>query len=608
MGIHNSSYLSIVWRVANHDMKAFVTICALMAGSASAESQHMVSFSQPLAIPANPLTSYSVYSPPLHPVSYANLQVPQVPLQVEPLSYKVPLVTEVPLPVERMTYRLEHPLNTLLGHRFIKREAEPETSYVIKSKVDNPEDGTKYALDVQVDRNGHGHSHQQIERQGALVPLRDNYLMDRNVNDQRRRDQIRRAQNVLEQMMMERNDQGQMRQMDQRQMDQMENRQMDQRQMGRTMHRDRLSNQRMRDQERMDTRMYSRMGQMNQMGQKSQMENGRMEQSNQRNQNGMRQMTRMEMQMQTSRMTKREAEPSFEYNVAAEHPSAQTEYRVGQDMVNRMYENEMGQRMRNEMMRGQDQMDSRRMSKMDQMNRMSQMENGQMDQMNQRNQNGLRQMSRMDMQMQSRRMTKREAEPSFKYTIAAEHPSAQTEYGMGHDMVNNQNKMGVMSQRMSNQMMIGQDKMDSMRYSTMGQMELRGQNTMGMLEQRMVNTGMRQMDGNLLSQRDNMMIRDNRMQSPRMVKREADGSLAYTVSVSHPSEQSRRGNQPITYQMPYVNYSFMRTMLQGHPDGGVSYLGPSMTMPYPMTPVNMRTGSRVVVQKDGQGYAAQTRA
>merc|ERR1712168_1769856 len=219
MGIHNSSYLSIVWRVANHNMKAFVTICALMAGSASAESQHMVSFSQPLAIPANPLTPYSVYSPPLHPVSYANLQVPlkvpQVPLQVEPLSYKVPLVTEVPLPVERMTYRLDHPLNTLLGHRLIKREAEPETSYVIKSKVDNPQDGTKYALDVQVDKNGHGHSHQQIERQGAVVPLRDNYLMDLNVNDQRQMDQ--------------------MRLMDQRQMDQMENRQM-----GRMMHHNRL--------------------------------------------------------------------------------------------------------------------------------------------------------------------------------------------------------------------------------------------------------------------------------------------------------------------------------------------------------------------------------
>merc|ERR1711936_1082241 len=499
MGIHNSSYLSIVWRVANHNMKAFVTICALMAGSASAESQHMVSFSQPLAIPANPLTPYSVYSPPLHPVSFGNLQVPQVPLQVEPLSYKLPLVTKVPLPVERMTYRLEHPLNTLLGHRFIKREAEPETSYVIKSKVDNPEDGTKYALDVQIDKNGHGHSHQQIERQGAVAPLRDNYLMDLNVNDQRRRDQIRRAQNVLEQMMRERNDQGQMdqmRQMDQRQMDQMENRQMDQRQMGRTMHRDRLSNQRIRDQEQMDSRMYSR------MGQKSQMENGRMEQRNQRNQNGMRQISRMEMQMQSRRMTKREAEPSFEYNIAAEHPSAQTEYGMGHDMVNRVY----------------------------------------------------------------------------------------------------QNKMGVMDQRMSNQMMMDQDKMDSMRYSTMGQ------NTMGMMEQRMVNAGMKQMDRNLLSQMDNMMIRDNQMQSPRIVKREADGSLAYTVSISHPSEQLRHENQHITYQMPYVNYSLMRTILQGHPDGGVSYLGPSMTMPYPMTPVNMKAGSRVVVQKDGQGYAVQTRA
>merc|ERR1712029_691258 len=379
MGIHNSSYLSIVWRVANHNMKAFVTICALMTGSASAESQHMVSFSQPLAIPANPLTSYSVFSPPLHPVSFGNLQVPlkvpQVPLQVEPLSYKVPLVTEVPLPVERMTYRLEHPLNTLLDHRFIKREAEPETSYVIKSKVDNPEDGTKYALDVQVDKNGHGHSHQQIERQGAVVPLRDNYLMD------------------------------QMSQMDQRQMDQIENRQVDQRQMGRTMHHDRLSNQRIRDQERLDSRMYSRMGQMNQMDQKSQMENGRMEQRNQRNQNGIRQINRMEMQRQSRRMTKREAEPSFEYNVAAEHPSAQTEYGMGHDMVNRVY----------------------------------------------------------------------------------------------------QDKMVVMDQRMSNQMMMDQDKIDSMRYSTMGQ------NTMDMMEQRMVNAGMRQMDSNLLSQRENMMIRDNHM-------------------------------------------------------------------------------------------------
>merc|ERR1712111_139810 len=481
MGIHNSSYLSIVWRVANHNMKAFVTICALMTGSASAESQHMVSFSQPLAIPANPLTSYSVFSPPLHPVSFGNLQVP----------LKVP---QVPLQVERLTYRLEHPLNTLLDHRFIKREAEPETSYVIKSKVDNPEDGTKYALDVQVDKNGHGHSHQQIERQGAVVPLRDNYLMDLNVNDQRRRDQIRRAQNVLEQMMRERNDQGQMdqmRQMDQRQMDQIENRQM-----GRTMHRDRLSNQRIRDQEQMDSRMYSR------MGQKSQMENGRMEQRKQRNQNGMRQISRMEMQMQSRRMTKREAEPSFEYNIAAEHPSAQTEYGMGHDMVNRVY----------------------------------------------------------------------------------------------------QNKMGVMDQRMSNQMMIDQDKIESMRYSTMGQ------NTMGMMEQRMVNAGMKQMDRNLLSQMDNMMIRDNQMQSPRIVKREADGSLAYTVSISHPSEQLPHENQHITYQMPYVNYSLMRTMLQGHPDGGVSYLGPSLTMPYPMTPVNMKAGSRVVVQKDGQGYAVQTRA
>jgi len=123
-----------------------------------------------------------------------------------------------------------------------------------------------------------------------------------------------------------------------------------------------------------------------------------------------------------------------------------------------------------------------------------------------------------------------------------------------------------------------------------------------MMNQRMIYSGMQMMDSNMLNQRENTLSRH----SQRMMKRGADASVAYAISVGHPTEQSRQMTKPITYLMPYVDYSFVRTMVQGHPDGGVSYQGPSLTMPYPMTPINMITGSRVVVQKEGQGYAVHT--
>merc|ERR1719365_133450 len=83
------------------------------------------------------------------------------------------------------------PFNNML----IKREAEPDTPYVYKAKVDNPEDGSKYEINVQVDRFGNGQSHQQIERQPTFETVRDGYLMDQRVeqsmNDLRQRNQMR---------------------------------------------------------------------------------------------------------------------------------------------------------------------------------------------------------------------------------------------------------------------------------------------------------------------------------------------------------------------------------------------------------------------------------
>lgn len=399
-----------------------------MAGSASTESQpfhNLVTLNQPLGIPASPLMPYHINAPPLSQVSYANLiDLPMAPLP--------------------LTYGLSYPVNPLIGQGLIKREAEPDTSYTYKSKVDNPADGTKYEFDVQVDRNGHGQSHQQIELQRTVGSAMDNYLMEQNLKDHRRMEQMTREQNA----------------MDQRRMEQMIRQQ---NMMNQMMQRDSMTNQRMRsqmirDQDKMDSRMYSEMG--------------RMELMNQRNQNNMRQ--------------------------------------------------------RNKNMR-------------------------------QRNEN-MRQTSRMDMMSEHNRMlAKREAKPSFEYAVAAGHPA---EYHI-KTMYNN-------------------DK--------------------GMMNQRMIYSGMQMMDSNMLNQRENTLSRH----SQRMMKRGADASVAYAISVGHPTEQSRQMTKPITYLMPYVDYSFVRTMVQGHPDGGVSYQGPSLTMPYPMTPINMITGSRVVVQKEGQGYAVHT--
>merc|ERR1711962_100009 len=313
MGIHNSSNLSTEWRVANHiNMKAFMTICALLAGSASADPQYL-------------LRSGIPYSTQLTPFSYSYQLAPTV-------GYS----------------------NVL---QLIKREADPESPYAYEAKVVNPADGSKYQFDVEVDQFGDGKSHQRVEQHDNTPVTRDNYLMDQAMIEQNRMDRMRMdrmRQRVMEQnlneqrraepMMLEKErqdqrlmyqnqiDQSQMAQgqMNQRQMsqNQMNQRQMSQNQMDQSrMHQNqmghRMANPMMRIGNQNDPRMYSRMEQ-DQMD----MVNRRMLNDNRRQTGGNRMMRNNNViergQMQSGRMMKREAGPSFSYTVSTGHPSEQS--------------------------------------------------------------------------------------------------------------------------------------------------------------------------------------------------------------------------------------------------------------------------------------------
>merc|ERR1712168_1035932 len=313
MGIHNSSNLSTEWRVANHiNMKAFMTICALLAGSASADPQYL-------------LRSGIPYSTQLTPFSYSYQLAPTV-------GYS----------------------NVL---QLIKREADPESPYAYEAKVVNPADGSKYQFDVEVDQFGDGKSHQRVEQHDNTPVARDNYLMDQAMIEQNRMDRLRMdrmRQRVMEQnmneqrraepMMLENKRQDQrlmyQNQMDQRQMSQ---NQMSQRQMSQNQMSQRQMSQNQMDQSRMDQnqmghrmanpmvrignqndpRMYSRMEQ-----DKMDMVNRRVLNDNRRQTGGNRMMRNDNMiergQMQSGRMMKREAGPSFSYTVSTGHPSEQS--------------------------------------------------------------------------------------------------------------------------------------------------------------------------------------------------------------------------------------------------------------------------------------------
>merc|ERR1711963_282565 len=270
MGVHNSSCLPIEWRVANHrlNMKAFMTLCAFLAGSVSADSQHIlnrISFDQLTGMTSPLIPAYSMYPSPVDPMSYTNV-----------LDYSSPLV-----------------------YHLIKREAEPDTPYVFKTEVVNPEDGSEYRSEVQVDRNGNGRSYQRVEQKEGMQM---NNLMDRLMdqmnpvnNYQLNRDQMRMDQRQMDLMRMDQMNRGQMR-MDQQ-------RQMDSRMYP-------MESSRMMDRDMMNRRMSGNM-----MNMDSQMAN-QMNMNNRRNNQVM-------MGSAGRRMMKREANisPAFTYTIMTEHPS-----------------------------------------------------------------------------------------------------------------------------------------------------------------------------------------------------------------------------------------------------------------------------------------------
>merc|ERR1711990_41373 len=141
MGIHNSSILSTERRVVNHNtfkpnMKAFMTACAVLASSANADPQ--------------------LFS------NLVNLgQTVRHPGLIQPYNV-VPSYTVAALPI----------------HHFIKREAEPETPYEIKSKVENPADGSEQEVQIKVDASGKGKSFQRVEQKDQPEVTRDNYILE----------------------------------------------------------------------------------------------------------------------------------------------------------------------------------------------------------------------------------------------------------------------------------------------------------------------------------------------------------------------------------------------------------------------------------------------
>merc|ERR1711990_828424 len=165
MGIHNSSILSTERRVVNHNtfkpnMKAFMTACAVLASSANADPQlfsNLVNLGQTVRHPGL-IQPYNVV--PLNHVSYGHTF--NAPHPLGPVMTSVPSYTVAALPI----------------HQFIKREAEPETPYEIKSKVENPADGSEQEVQIKVDASGKGKSFQRVEQKDQPEVMRDNYILE----------------------------------------------------------------------------------------------------------------------------------------------------------------------------------------------------------------------------------------------------------------------------------------------------------------------------------------------------------------------------------------------------------------------------------------------
>merc|ERR1712117_24379 len=173
MGIHNSSNLSTERRVVNHHtfkliMKAFMTVCALLAASAHADSQMFVGRPQFYHQYLQPQVGFSTYGYGMP--SYG---------MVMPSYY--------------------HP------RTFIKREADADMPYEVRSKMTtSPLSRQEYK--VQVDQMGNGQSYQHVERQQDMysdLMVMDRQMMDLNrerMMDMRKMDEDRMDRYMDQQM------------------------------------------------------------------------------------------------------------------------------------------------------------------------------------------------------------------------------------------------------------------------------------------------------------------------------------------------------------------------------------------------------------------------
>merc|ERR1712002_832987 len=249
-------------------MKAFMTVCALLAASAHADSQVFMGRPQFYHQYLQPQVGFSTYG------------------------YGMP------------SYGMVMP-NYYHPRTFIKREADADMPYEDRSKMTtSPLSRQEYK--VQVDQMGNGQSYQHVERQQDMysdLMMRDRQMMDRqrmmDRNQQRMdMDRERMMDNLERQRMMEREQQRMdmdrqrmMYDMDrQRKMDK-ERQRMDMDRQMMDLNRERMMDMRNMDEDRMDRHM------------------------DQGNNNQMIQTHRM--------MIKREAlsDPAFTYTVMAEHPS-----------------------------------------------------------------------------------------------------------------------------------------------------------------------------------------------------------------------------------------------------------------------------------------------
>merc|ERR1711942_429639 len=371
-------------------MKAFTTACALIAGSASADSQFYNNgyIHHPIQ------TAY-------HPAVYG-IHDPTTPL------------TYMPQAAALGRYYFNHPAMAV-HPTLIKREAEAEPEFSYQSKVTHPEEKSAYEFQVNVDQMGNGRSYQHHQQ------------MDSRMNQRNQMDSRMNQRNQMDSPMNQYNMDRHMSQMDQY-MDSPRSR-MNQMDMHRRNQMDSRINQ--IDGHRMQYTMeQNRMNQINEMSREGDMFDRMMEQrqdSNMRDfivrrqQEGRNNMysyermlqrqneARRMMNNQERRMFKREAEGSFEYDVTAEHSAdnnrqmvihPQQTYSMNQ-MDNRMNQrNQMDSRMsqynmdsrmnRNQMMNNRfdsrmnrnqmmnNHFDSRMQYNMD--NRMNNMEQRQFDQ------------------------------------------------------------------------------------------------------------------------------------------------------------------------------------------------------------------------------------